>query len=497
MSHSRPHLLIPEVTHSPRVSVSTSSRLSLPILSNIYMNTKRFVPVHLMPLVFAAIVLLLQPSGVFANWGAEVGRATEGDQAQLASDRVAIGMAQRRLADSITRPLVKDRQMVLLGRTGNNANAAELLDAAYDYWVKKVVGPARDMANNPAASCADANLALLALLSMERQRQLLGLNLDENEKISPKSMEIILMVTTIQDEVLQRCRDEAQDECVATGRIDQIPFTALAQQRQLALLEEKDVDLSDWAKQTLKLCATYDLHFVSTTDFVVGYTVDTVMDGHIKLKFVEDGGKTLGMTLKGETEGGNNPFLVSVKCQRAGSTAITCSPGATPSSYAAQINEMDLLHPEYSVSPDGVPGQHNEGVNKLVMEFRAGLFNIQMVATQARMPPITIPFPVGPQFWMAHIKDRVGQSTSVKVENNKRGLIPIVFDFTYADQNTMKGTQASDSTHFELIHKVDPEAMKELYKPRPADRKRPEDAPKKPLKRPGMATGIQIIDAFR
>jgi len=92
-----------------------------------------------------------------------------------------------------------------------------------------------------------------------------------------------------------------------------------------------------------------------------------------------------------------------------------------------------------------------------------------------------LPMPAqGFAFYIAHKKDRgtgAGAGTTVTVENIKRGVYPVMFDFTYADQGTESNVPASDSTEFKLIHK-----------PKPADLPaRPPEPMRKPLKpRPGL-----------
>jgi hypothetical protein len=312
-----------------------------------------------------------------------------------------------------------------------------------------------------------------------RQRQLLGMSSDKRDA------ELDKMSSDFAAKGGERCREEALDECVATGRIQQILELSIGAERQSELMgNDSDSNWQAWAKDTIKQCAIYELHFVSTTHLDALYTVDSVIDGRIKLKFVEDGGPVMGMTLKGETEGATNPFLVSIKCQfssRAGS--IACSPGATPSSASAKVITMDMKHREFYVTPEGISAERIVGNDKFVLEFRAGIFLIQMVVTQHSPPMnITVPFSVGAPFAIAHKKDRIGQDTTVKFENNKRGGLPTIFDFIYADQNAEGRSKADDSTHFELIHKIPDEIMKKLYPPR-----QPEP-PRNPLKRPSISS---------
>ena len=401
-----------------------------------------------------------------AGWGLEVGRANETDVARLIQDQLSMEIARNRIEKAITRPLEKERQLQVLGRSTPGAPRVENLhDSVYEWWLNDVMKPAEAIAENPAASCAQAGDAIQTLFAMMRQRQLLGLETDFWE-----------MYQRINQKATTRCEEEALDECVATGRWIQIPETAFALARQSALLGGT-YDGTEWAKKTLKQCATYDLHFVSTTHLDVKYTVDTVLDGRMKIEFVEDGGSVLGMSLRGESIGGNNPFLVSIACQRQGTTSITCAPGATPmgGGYAANIVGFEMKHREFYTGPNHVSAERIVGENKLVMEFRAGTLLSQMVTSHPREGNISLPFPIGsPQFWIAHNKDQFGEKPTVKFEQNQRGAYPIVFDFIYADQNVVSRSQASDSTHFELIHKIPEEIRRKLYPPRkPEPTRRP------------------------
>jgi hypothetical protein len=440
---------------------------------------KSTLRVHIFTVGIVVSFFLSAPSQIFANWGIEVGRATDGDRAELGVDQAAMKVAQNRIAQALIPQIGRERQLELMGMSGDSTvTVSDLLDRVYKWWLKDVMGPAEAIVRNPAASCAEAHAAMVALIGMMRQRQLLGMTSDARQA------ELDKMFNYIADKGGERCREEAVDECVATGRISQIVTFGIGQERQSILMGTGETDWQTWAKDALKQCAIYELHFVSTTHLDALYTVDSVIDGRIKLQFVEDGGPVLGMTLKGETSKdeneGANPFLVSIKCAYQGrGGSLTCSPGATPSSYGAKILNIELKHREFYVTPEGISAERIVGDDKFVLEFRAGIFPIQLVVTN-RNPPmnISVPFGVGAPFAIAHKKDRIGQDTTVRFENNKRGGLPTIFDFIYADQNADGKAKANDSTHFELIHKIPDEILKKLYPPRKPG------PPRQPLKPP-------------
>ena len=52
-----------------------------------------------------------------------------------------------------------------------------------------------------------------------------------------------------------------------------------------------------------------------------------------------------------------------------------------------------------------------------------------------------------------------GAGVTVKIDRNKRGAYPVIFAFTYADQDSESNFSASDSTEFELIHTPKPDKL--------------------------------------
>jgi len=217
--------------------------------------------------------------------------------------------------------------------------------------------------------------------------------------------------------------------------------------------------------------------------------METVLDGKVTLRFEagESGvlnalfeGKRLEDILKGQTEGGENPFLVSVKCTMPGAPVV-CSPGAKVYPVLSRVFAMDLRHREFYVDGSGISRERLTGEDKFKFEFSGGMFSIEALIKIPNGPSMPLPMPAqGFAFYIAHKKDRgtgAGAGTTVTVESVKRGAYPVMFDFTYADQGTESNVPASDSTEFKLIHK-----------PKPADLPaRPPEPMRKPLKpRPGL-----------
>jgi hypothetical protein len=419
-------------------------------------------------------------SNVFSNWGIEVGRANEGDNARLLQDWIKYKMALNRLDKSMTKSTLAERQKEALGNPREIKNQAELLDDVYDWWLENVMGPARDIASNPAASCAEAENLTISLLKMMRARQILGFNTTD-----PRDLALDNMLPDTMAMMFNRCRDEALDECVATGRFRQIVQLALAEDRQSQIRAGIGVaDVYAWAEDALKQCVIYELHFVSTTNVEMPI-VETVRDGKVAIRvepsdsFLETiiGGK-MREVIKGETKGGNNPFFVSVKCALPGNFEVTCSPGADSKPIMSRIQYLDMKHKKFYVDEKGFPrvSKAEFGEDKFAFEFAGGDFALEAVV-KGPVSSHNVPLAsVGPAFYIAHRKDALGKGPEhgVKIEHIKRGAYPVLFEFTYADENAITGVTITDSTEFQLIHKPEkkpyptrPEPIRKPLKPKP------------------------------
>lgn len=418
--------------------------------------------------LFAMCCGLLAPASTFAGgWGIERGRANAGDVARLLVDQLVLSRSQKRIAEAAIRPLAAERQRQLLGMSQeSDADLYERLDKINEWWLKDVMGPADAIAGNPAASCAEANIAVTKLLGMMRERQLLGMSPEEgdsspgavnaraaDEGLSQRLEASITMLT-------QRCREEALDECIVTGRFQQIIDTEFGISRQNDLLGgDSEIDKA-WVEQALKQCAIYELHFVSTTKALQIFNLVTVRDAKVPITFEEAPdfviGEKLADLLKGETSGGTNPFFVSVKCSQPG-LSIVCMAGENATPFRASISAMDLKHREFYVDGNGISKERLVGDDKFSFELADGIYGVDAVVKVPGMPDVPVPMKaIGISFYVAHKKDRVDARPAVKIERNKRGVYPVIFEFTYADQDSESNVSASDSTVFELIHKPKP-----------------------------------------
>ncbi len=373
--------------------------------------------------VIVSALFLPHVVNIHASWGLDVGRAGPGDVASLVADWNSFKRSRNRVREALLRILPVDRQRQLLGVSAEDRiDLTRLAESAQQYWLQEVAGPLQRIALNPAASCAEAQFAMTSFMEMERQRQLMGL--EENE-----TMQRALQAT--EGMVGMRCKDEALDECVATGRFAQIPALVIAVERQ-AQLRGSTGELEAWAEDALKQCAIYELHFISTTKGGrAPMSIDTVRDGRVAIKFEPPPGSLmaalrgpLSEILKGKTSGGNNPFFVSVKCISPLPIAeVVCSPGADSTPITVGINLLDLKHKEFYIESE-LSKVRVVGEDKLSFDFAGGMYTLKgLIKTPYQSTPIPLP-DWGNTFYWAHQKDMVEgpRSGKLRVVRNQPGV---------------------------------------------------------------------------
>lgn len=441
---------------------------------------------------FFLVLLSLILSGsanIFGNWGIEVGRADGEDVKRLIIDWSAFKRELARLdregldRKSLAEMTMIERQKQFLGEAEEDSGPQQWFEKVQDRWLNNVMGPLQRIALNTAASCAEARFALTTMIGIRRQAQMLGL--DESATVTG-------VYQATEEMAGLRCRDEALDECVATGRFVQIIDLMLSSDRQTQMMGRVG-ELESWADDALKQCAIYEVHFVSTTKsgHPPALRVETVRDGRVKIRYETPPGGLkaasgpLGQALKGKTAGGNNPFFVSVKCSSVDdwlNVGFVCSPGADSTEIEIRINALDLKHREFYVDygidkitlkETVFSKERLVGENKFSFEFEGGNFALQGLI---KADPTSLEIPMndwGLVFYGAHNKDQIGLAL-LKIENIKdikRGVHPAILQFTYADKDMYFGFLATDSTEFELIHKPEPKPFT-----------KPPDPIRKPLK---------------
>lgn len=441
--------------------------------------------------IFLAMMLTFPVTGL-SSWGKEVGRANEADVARLAQDWTRLRLAETRLKTINANALMQERQRQLLGISSDaSVSPADLVEQSYHYWVEKVLGPAQLITTNPAASCEEAMQAVAMVLAMMRQRALLGLEGDET-----RDAEIMKYFQATGGLMLLRCREEALDECTATGRIAQIFLQALGESRQAGLsgglFAELLDDVETWAKDALAQCAIYELQFNSNTRLGPIPFVQIVRDRPIRIKFDPTAGSLLeaveqdglGKFLKGQTEGTSDLIFTTIKCGMPipPPASLSCQPEMKSDPIKARITKLDLSHREYTIE-NGVPKVIPEvGKDEFTFELSGGYVALKAVVQVPGQAEYSIPTDLfSYAFYIAHQKDQIGKAKgqeTLRIQRNKRGVYPVMFQFMYEDHTSLgPGTTAADTTEFRLIHKPepkpfrqrDPEPIRKPLRPRPGE----------------------------
>lgn len=410
------------------------------VTSEIKVNkTGKMLELKIKTTVCAVILLMSAHASIFGSWGLEVGRANAGDVIRLQNDWLYFKQMREPVLEWGTTVIGTDRQRQLLG-VAKDATLTELYEKLEAYWWKNLVGPLQRIALNPAASCPEAQYALMTMIQIRRQQQLLGL---EETEIFTRVYE------TTEGMASYRCRNEALDECVATGRFMQILELMGGSNRQTELMGRQD-SLENWAEDALKQCAIYELHYVSRTKSSVTLPrpakrpseVETVRDGRVKIQFeIPPGGlekdetslfeflqgKKLGEVLKGKNE--KMPFFVSVRCQSpVPEVEWICSPGTDSLPINVRIEALDLRHREFYMEYEKdkrLPFKYTEsevfrerlvGEDKFSFEFEGGEYQLQgLLKLNGRTMESPVEYAQG-SFYMAHKKDWARGSDILKIE---------------------------------------------------------------------------------
>ena len=426
-------------------------------------------------------LFLSAPASALGNWGLEVGRANASDVIRKEKDWIHFKQVREQITRATALKLEVERQRQLAGRE-SELSLTQLYEEVEDFWLNNLFGPLQRIALNPASSCAEAQYVLATMIGMQRQQQLLGLEESELLKRVYEATEKMVSL---------RCRNEALDECVATGRFMQILQLMAGGDRQTLLLA-REGSLESWAVDAIKQCAIYELHFVSRTNtrdsgLAGPVEIETVRDGRVQIRFHIPPGRlgltetvsSLGDLLNGKTE--KNPFFISVKCKAPQPTGVPsvefiCSPGADSPPIEVRINALDFKHrefyieyekPKYAFTESEVSRERVVGEeDKFAFEFEGGEFSLQGLL-KVEGETVEVPMPgVGTSFYLAHKKDQMA-SGRLKIEHTQRGVYPVIFHFTYAGIGDAdeSGVLSTDTTDFELIHKPDPKPFEKVPDP--------------------------------
>jgi hypothetical protein len=221
------------------------------------------------------------------------------------------GDAQARLESQTALELARLRQLAQQGKDDDPASQAAFLNYFFDAlerFTNEVIAPRMLAAGE---SCANARLALVTVMGVQRQQQLLGMESMETPAGLPRLAGHICM-----QEEYELCRDE--------HIIHRVLGVMLAAERQRQLQGIDDPGELAFAKDLARKCLTFELAFESSISIRIGALIESDVESKVKLtmdpdSFVISGKAPLKNTKIKLTAIGPNHGCVW-KTERGGST---------------------------------------------------------------------------------------------------------------------------------------------------------------------------------
>ncbi len=186
------------------------------------------------------------------------------------------------------------------------------LSAYFNEYVERVVKPRLAAAGE---SCAAGRLAIETILSVERQRQLLGLA-DENSSLMSELVDLM-------EPVGQVCLKEEYELCRDEHIVHRIATAWLSVLRQLQLFGIDSSALEAEGREYVERCLSFDLELESTAVAEqMGASFESRVTSEVPLRAKVDG---YSVTIEGEGPANNETFAVSIP----GCSAVTSRGGGT------------------------------------------------------------------------------------------------------------------------------------------------------------------------
>jgi hypothetical protein len=279
------------------------------------------------------------------------------------------GAAESRLQSEAAYQLGRVRQQQLLGTGDTGDDLKTIFEDLFARFDREVVQPRLAAAGE---SCAAGRLALQTLLSVERQKQLLGMSSDEDVSNMQNLFETVGMT----------CLKEEYELCAEDHIIHRMIPVWLGIERQSQLLgaPEGGTPLTQEARRLTEQCLRFDLEFYSSGSFDDGGDgYDSVVRSKIPIRF-----NTGDMKFTGKAPLVNESFEFRVKgcCvnnQRGGST----------------FELIDFAYISDTHSPNDQLGY----VRDLNMTYFPERTTESFTITCPGPPDVTYTFPPSPLWW--------------------------------------------------------------------------------------------------
>jgi len=231
-------------------------------------------------------------AGIVRRTGPPGGAADESGVYEVLADQVASRVAADRLAHVMAQELARERDAQLAGQEVDHQTLVNTLAAVQASYLSEVIEPLIAVASHAAATCEQATEAVAAVFQAARQRELLGAGDDQAamarviEAFDAAAERLVPLVEAA-------CRRDAARSCRETGDLLDVVRRNYAERRAKGILggaSEAELDAGTEAYTAiLRWCGVYELTWTSTglIDAKL-YTVSSVFDGHMTLRYVED-----------------------------------------------------------------------------------------------------------------------------------------------------------------------------------------------------------------
>lgn len=341
-------------------------------------------------------------------------------------------LRQRRVEDRMSTQTHELVRAVSAGDpTGDKARAlGEFLNG--EAWRNVVLGW-RSLAERPAAGCAETAAAARSIIALKRQRDLLGLAGDNDER---ETME------RIRDRYWDVCFAEQVQMCLASGDLPRLTRFFVKYQRMIALLGGGNtIDAAtngrfEQVVNALERCGRFKLAVDASGDWEDPSGVNGV------LRFRSD--VPVRMTVTVRTFAGFSYYLEGE---------------APPTNLTVTFNDPECWTLQ-GYSP-GEPMLARVVDYQFTQEDRDGAPNAPKALTlRMRAPGVdasiackgtTLSAEISPMVWaVAHYRERTG--SAYKVEQFKTGTHPTLFTKTWEGRGAEDGLRAGDTTRLELEH---------------------------------------------
>ena len=399
-------------------------------------------------------------AGIVRRQGSATGGDDESGQIEVLFDQIVSRMAADCLSGVVGHAAGVERNAALLGQDPPETTMRDVAEAAQWRYLDEVIPPLIRVAGHAAASCADANALIGALLDAARQRGLLGLSSDEEPTALDEAYDAV--AEQAYPVVEAACRRDAARACRETGDITETIRRALTEQRSKALLgrlDELEALIPDFYQDILKWCAVYELTWASSLDTKApNYKIGARIEGHLTLRIVDGVIDPMNWPprIEGETTSALVPLLVSVTCSATEAGRMICAPGAVGMQPTrARITKIEF----------GSVGRKQVGSQQLITNvpseleilFQTSPMMLEFtLKPNCRCPDVDAALEIyATTFNTAHEPDQQGEF--VKVAIWQRANHPLLWKKTYADGRRKEKVSFKDTTVFELTHTPGPE----------------------------------------